>query len=239
MSEPPADIARPINRRLVVALAILALLIAALAASIAGAADWAGDALGALDRLRDFGPLGWIAFVGLQALVALIGFLPASLLGIAAGAVYGVGLGFGLAAAGVLLGAAAAFALARSAFRPMILRLLEGRATLGRFDTALARDGWRLVLLMRVSPVMPFSLTSFALGLSGIGFRAYALGTLASLPALLLYVGLGTLGAKGIESAHRGASPLHLALLGLGIAATLLLALRMGWLLARALRPIA
>lgn len=234
----PPDLARPINRWLIVALAAFGLLGAAFIASLAGAADWAGAVLGALDRLRDLGPLGWIAFVGLQALVALIGFLPASLLGLAAGAVYGIGLGFGLAAVGVLLGAAVAFALARSAFRPVILRLLEGRAALERLDTALTRDGWRLVLLMRVSPVMPFSLTSFALGLSGIDFRSYALGTLASLPALLLYVGLGTLGANGIASAHRGASPLHLILLGLGIAATLLLALRIGQLLARALRPL-
>jgi uncharacterized membrane protein YdjX (TVP38/TMEM64 family) len=222
--------------KVILVLAGFGVLGTAFLASLADAADWAAAVLDVLDSLRELGPLGWFALVGLQTLVALIGFLPASLLGLAAGAVYGVGLGFGLAASGVLIGAGVAFVLARSTLRPTIVCLLDGRAALGRFDAALTKDGWRLVLLLRVSPVMPFSLTSFALGLSGIGFRSYALGTLASLPALLLYVCIGTLGANSIATAHSGSNPLHLALLGVGIAATLLLTVRIGWMLTRAVR---
>jgi uncharacterized membrane protein YdjX (TVP38/TMEM64 family) len=215
---------------------VMAVLIAALAVSVFGAASWTGQILALLDRLRHLGPLGWLIFFGLQTLVALIGFLPASLLGLAAGAVYGVPLGFMLSAAGVLTGAVLAFILTRSAFRPAIARLIEGRARLNQLDRAVSHDGWRLVCLMRVSPVMPFSVTSYALGLTGIKFRCYAIGTLASLPALLLYVVLGTLGAHGLAAQNAGRSPLHLVLIGVGIAATVLLTLRLGQILAKALR---
>jgi uncharacterized membrane protein YdjX (TVP38/TMEM64 family) len=224
------------RRQLFLGALVVVVLVAALAVSVFGAAGWTDRILALLDQLRRLGPLGWAIFFGLQALVALIGFLPASLLGMAAGAVYGVPLGFLLAAAGVLTGAVLAFALARSAFRPGIARLVEGRARLGRMDSAVAKDGWRLVCLMRVSPVMPFSVTSYALGLTAIRFRCYALGTLASLPALLLYVVLGALGVHGLAARDAGQSPLHLALIGVGIAATLLLTLRLGQILARALR---
>lgn len=222
--------------RLGIAALIVIMLAVALTVSVFGAADWAGSILTLLDRLRDLGVLGWVIFFGLQALVALIGFLPASLLGLAAGAVYGTALGFGLSAGGVLTGAVLAFILARSMFRPAIARLISGRARLGHLDAAVARDGWRLVCLMRVSPVMPFSVTSYALGLTGIRFRCYALGTLASLPALLVYVLIGALGAHGLAAHDQGDPTLHLWLLGIGIAATLLLTLRLGQILTRTLR---
>jgi uncharacterized membrane protein YdjX (TVP38/TMEM64 family) len=69
--------------------------------------------------------------------------------------------------------------------------------TAGKYVTPrasrLAQDGWRLVCVLRVSPVMPFAMTSYALGLTGISQRAYLLGTLAALPALLGYVTVGAL----------------------------------------------
>jgi uncharacterized membrane protein YdjX (TVP38/TMEM64 family) len=225
-----------VKARLITIAAGFAILAAALALSLAGGTTWAARILGWLDRLRALGALGWVIFVVLQTLVALIGFLPASLLGLAAGAVYGIALGFGLSSIGVLLGAGAAFSLARSALRPAIVRLVARRDGLRRFDAAIMRDGWRLVLLMRVSPVMPFSITSFALGLSGIGWRDYALGTLASLPALALYVTLGALGVQGITALRTGPGWVHLVLIGAGLAATLVLTLRIGQLVARAVR---
>jgi uncharacterized membrane protein YdjX (TVP38/TMEM64 family) len=87
--------------RLGFALAGLAALGMAFLLSLANAGDWSGVVVAALNRLRTFGAIGWLAFIGLQMLVAVVGFLPASLLSLIAGAVYGVGFGFGLAAAGV------------------------------------------------------------------------------------------------------------------------------------------
>jgi uncharacterized membrane protein YdjX (TVP38/TMEM64 family) len=214
-----------------------AALLAAVAVGSLFGEQWSGAVLTVLERLRHLGWIGWLIFALLQTLVALIGILPASLLGLAAGAVYGVALGFGLSAIGIMLGAAIAFALTRSALRPAIAHKLAANQRLARLDQAVGRDGWRLVLLMRVSPVMPFSLTSYALGLSAISPRDYALGTLAALPALLLYVAIGTLSRSGLAALH-GHAPIHLVLVGVAIMATLLLSLRLGRLIANALRGV-
>ena len=212
------------------------LLAACFALSLAGSASMSGAILQGLDRLRGFGAAGALVFIALQAAVASGGVLPASLLGLAAGAIYGIGPGFGLAATGILLGAAASFGITRSALRPLVERRLAASRRLGRLDAALGRDGWRLVLLLRLSPIMPFSLTSYALGLSSVRPAAYLLGTLAALPALLLYVAMGTLGDAGLAALRRGESTLHLALLASGILATMLLTWRLGRLVSRALR---
>jgi uncharacterized membrane protein YdjX (TVP38/TMEM64 family) len=120
-------------------------------------------------------------------------------------------------------------------FREAIARQLARRPGLARFDVLLARDGWRIVCLLRISPVMPFAVTSYALGMSGVGIEAYAFGTLASLPALLGYVYVGTLAGAGLSAWTTGAAPLQWAILGFGILATLVLTLIIGRLAKRAL----
>ena len=180
---------------------------------------------GLIDQLRGEGWQGEAMFALLQALVALIGFLPASLLGIAAGATYGLWIGFGLSATGMMVGAAIAFAIARSALRPAIVRLFGHRMVLNRFDANVAHDGWRLVLMIRISPVMPFSITSYALGLSGVSLRDYLLGTTASTPALFLYVALGAMGAHSMLTV-RGNS-FYVASLVIGVLAAVAVILRL------------
>jgi uncharacterized membrane protein YdjX (TVP38/TMEM64 family) len=99
---------------------------------------------------------------------------------------------------------------------------------LRNLDARIARDGWKLVWLLRVSPIMPFSATSIALGLSAVGLRDYAIGTLASLPALCGYVFIGTLADTSLSAWAAGASPIRWALLGIGSLATLILIARFG-----------
>ncbi len=174
----------------------------------------------ALDATRNAGPAGYVAFAALTLIVAASGILPASLLGIAAGTAYGLPLGFLLAAVGTMAGAIVAFALSRSIFRDAIARQLARRPGLTNFDELLAQDGWRIVCLLRISPVMPFAATSYALGISAVGIEAYLIGTAASLPALLGYVYLGTLADAGLSAWTAGAAPLRWAMLGLGGLAT-------------------
>jgi len=99
------------------------------------------------------------------------------------------------------------------------------------------QDGWRIVALLRISPVMPFSLTSYALGFSGISFRDYFLGTLASLPALLGYVVIGALGNLGVTAQRQGAD-IHGLLLGVGVVATLTLTIHVSRMLSRVLKAV-
>lgn len=186
-------------------------------------------AVGALlDLARGSGRFGVALFVIAQVLVAVSGILPASLLGAAAGAIYGLEAGFALAAFSTLLGAYIAFAAARGFMREFAQRVLRGRPRLRELDEMLAGDGWRIVCLLRMSPVMPFSATSYALGLSSVRPTDYLIGTLAAMPALFGYVLLGSLTQDWLQAGSSGANPIRLALLGLGIVATIGLTLRLG-----------
>ncbi|HEX3535449.1 MAG TPA: VTT domain-containing protein [Stellaceae bacterium] len=190
-----------------------------------------------IDLVRSAGIVGSLLFAALQVLVAVSGAVPASLMGMAAGAVYGLVPGFVLAAFGSLLGALLAFGLSRSLFRGAIERLVSRYGSLQNLDCAVARDGWKLVFLLRLSPIMPFSATSYLLGLSSVSLVNYLIGTLASLPALFGYVFIGTLTDAGVAAWADGTDPLRWALLGLGGIATLLLTVHLGRLLAQ--RPLA
>jgi uncharacterized membrane protein YdjX (TVP38/TMEM64 family) len=178
--------------------------------------------------LRGLGLSGAILYAAVQICVAVSGVLPASLLGVAAGAIYGLVPGFLLAATSTLAGALLSFFLSRSLFRPAVENLVARRPRLRNFDALVARDGWKLVCLLRVSPIMPFSATSFVLGLSPIRLRDYAIGTLASLPALCGYVFIGTLADTGLSAWSGGAGPVRWGVLGVGALATLLLIFRLG-----------
>jgi uncharacterized membrane protein YdjX (TVP38/TMEM64 family) len=179
-----------------------------------------------LDTLRDAGHIGAAGFTIFVLVVALSGALPASLVGMAGGAVYGVGLGFILSAAGILLGAGITFALSRSLLRGSVGRWVARHELACRIDAAAARDGWKFVCLLRLSPVMPFSATSCLLGVSSIKGIDYAVGTLASLLPLLGYVFLGSIADAGISAWTRGVDPLRSGLLALGVVATLVAGLR-------------
>jgi uncharacterized membrane protein YdjX (TVP38/TMEM64 family) len=189
-------------------------------------------AIGSAERLmhvvRGLGVRGAVVFVIIQILVAVSGILPASLLGVAAGAIYGLVPGFLLAAASTLAGALFSFFFSRYLFRDTVERLAARRPRLRNLDAQIARDGWKLVCLLRVSPIMPFSATSLALGLSAISLRDYAIGTLASLPALCGYVFIGTLADTSLSAWVTGASTVRLMLIGIGVVATLALVLRLG-----------
>ena len=191
----------------------------------------------ALNTARGLGMTGWALAALAQILISLCGVLPASVGGLAAGVLYGVLPGFLLSGLGTLVGAVLAFLLARSVFRPAVGRALSRRPRLERLDEAVSRDGWRIVCLLRISPVMPFAMTSYALGLTSLALRDYLIGTLAALPALFGYVVLGHLAGAGVNTmATPGAGPLRWTLLVMAIGATGLLTLRCGWLVARVFR---
>jgi uncharacterized membrane protein YdjX (TVP38/TMEM64 family) len=207
------------------------LLLACVAASLFLPHNLASTLTTATRTLRALGPLGWLIFIAAVAFAALIGILPGALLGITAGAVYGIATGFITSAVGILAGAAAAFALSRSYARPLIAGLLGRSRRLTAFDAALTGQSWKMVALLRVSPVMPFSLTSYALGLSGIPAKSYIIGTLASLPALFGYVVIGSLGRGTLA----GGNGIHTAILIIGAAATLGLTIQLSRLAAQSL----
>jgi len=185
---------------------------------------------------RALGGMGWALAALVQVMVALCGILPASVGAFACGLAYGIGAGFLLSATATLAGAMLAFGLSRSLFRPLIVRPLARNPRIARLEQGVGRDGWRLVALLRCSPVMPFAVTSYAFGLTSISPRAYLIGTMAALPALLGYVVLGALAGAGVVAlTTRQAHAVHVALLALAIVATALLTWRIGRIIQRAM----
>jgi uncharacterized membrane protein YdjX (TVP38/TMEM64 family) len=212
-------------------------LLAGLAAAPLAAGVLAPDAARRLTEwIAELGPAGPAILLVVQALVAASGIVPASGVGIAAGALLGPVAGFCVAAAGTMVGALATFAFARTVFGARALARLGGRR-LAALDGALAQEGWRLVCLIRLSPIMPFAPTSLALGASTVRLRDYAIGTLAALPALFAYVALGALGQGGghLLSGAGAGDWLRLGMLAAGAVATVVLMLRLRRILGRAM----
>jgi uncharacterized membrane protein YdjX (TVP38/TMEM64 family) len=188
-----------------------------------------------LGRIRDLGVAGMALFSVIQVAIALSGFVPGSLIGVLAGTIYGVEGGFPLAALSTMTAALLAFQFARYVFRPLAVRVLADRACrLQDFDAVLAREGWRIVCVLRMSPIMPFAATSYALGASSVSLKDYLIGTLVSLPALFGYVVIGALANAGLGVESGGTGIVRWLLIWGGLAATIFLTWRIGRLVAAA-----
>jgi uncharacterized membrane protein YdjX (TVP38/TMEM64 family) len=97
-----------------------------------------------VQALRNLGVSGTIIVGALQVFIAVTGILPASLLGVVAGAIYGFVPGFLLVAVSTMAGAMVAFSLTRSLFRPRIVRRLRifGQQDKLRADRSKGRETW-------------------------------------------------------------------------------------------------
>jgi len=215
--DPPAagGRARGLARALaaIAALGALLLLGRLAGAQIPRFAAWV-DGLGAL------GPAVFVA--GYAA--AVVAFAPASLLTLAAGAIFGVARGTAYVFVAATLGACLAFLAARHGARALVERRIAADPRFAAIDRAIGREGRRIVLLLRLSPAFPFNLLNYALGLTSVRFADYALACIGMLPGTLAYVYLGSL-LGGVAAAASGAAPqrgpVQQALFALGLVATL------------------
>ena len=173
--------------------------------------------------IRDAGPIGVALFVAAY-IVSTVALVPGSLLTLAAGFAYGPLWGLAVVSPASVAGAAVSFLLGRTVLRQRVASRLEAMPRARAIDRAVGRDGFRLVLLLRLSPLMPFSLLNYALSLSSVSFGRYvAASFLGMLPGTFLYVYLGSLAttAAGLTAAAGSGGALRLALYGLGLAATI------------------
>lgn len=146
----------------------------------------------ALQWIQDLGPVGAIAFMAIY-IVATVAFLPGSVLTLGAGVVFGVVKGSILVFIGATLGATAAFLVGRYLARGWVAKKIEGNRKFKAIDEAVGREGFKIVLLTRLSPVFPFNLLNYAFGLTGVSLKDYFLGCIGMLPGTVMYVYLGSL----------------------------------------------
>lgn len=170
--------------------------------------------------------------------LATVALVPGSLLTLAAGAIFGLVRGTAYAFIAATAAESAAFLLARYAVRPLVERRLRGEPRFEKIDRAIAREGFRVVLLLRLSPLLPFNLLNYALGLTRVRFRDVLLSAIGMLPGTILYVYSGTvIGgvarlAAGVEVPHTTG---YYVVLALGLAATVAVTLVLTRIARRAL----
>jgi uncharacterized membrane protein YdjX (TVP38/TMEM64 family) len=157
----------------------------------------------ALQWIEELGPLGPIIFIGIY-IVATVLFLPASVLTLGAGAVFGVLLGALYVVIGATIGANLAFLIGRYLARDRVAKMIEGNAKFAAIDRAVAQEGWKIVGLIRLSPAFPFNVLNYALGLTQVSFWDNLLGTAGIVPGTFMYVYIGSLAGSlamaGMES---------------------------------------
>ena len=170
------------------------------------------------------GAAGWLVFTAAY-IVATVLLVPGSVLTLAAGTLFGVVRGSIIVLLAATAGACAAFLIARYAARDRIANRVGQDPRFAAIDRAIGRQGRRIVILLRLSPVFPFNLLNYALGLTSVRFTDYLIACVAMLPGTLLYVyygrvigdvaalAAGTTIQRGIE---------YYALLAVGLIATVI-----------------
>jgi uncharacterized membrane protein YdjX (TVP38/TMEM64 family) len=147
----------------------------------------------ALQWIQGLGPWGWAIFVLLYIATAVC-LLPAVVLTLGAGAIFGVAQGWLMVSLAATLGATAAFLIGRYFARGWVAKRIEGNPTFVAIDEAVAREGWKIVGLTRLSPAFPFNVLNYAYGVTRVSLRHYVLASwIGMMPGTLMYVYLGSL----------------------------------------------
>lgn len=188
------------------------------------ALDGRGLLANALGWVEGMGPWGPVAFMAVYA-VATVLLLPGSVLTLGAGALFGVVQGSIYVSIGSTCGAAAAFLVGRHLARDRVEAKLRGDERFAALDRAVAAEGWRIVLLTRLSPVFPFTVLNYAFGLTRVSFGAYLIASwIGMMPGTILYVFLGSAARAGVSG--RDLTAAEWGLYGVGLTATLFVTLR-------------
>lgn len=179
-----------------------------------------------LQRIRDLGPKGPFIFI-LAYMAACVFFLPGSILTLGAGAIYGPVMGTLLVSVASTAGASLAFLVGRFLARDKISSLAYKHEKFKMIDEAIGREGAKIVFLTRLSPIFPFNLLNYALGLTRVSFSSYVLASwIGMFPGTLLYVYLGSVAGEASRGGAESKSWGEWALTLLGLIATLLVTIK-------------
>ena len=143
--------------------------------------------------ISSIGLWGGVVFIGLYALCTVL-FLPGLVLTLMAGAFFGLVWGFVVVSIGSITGATLAFLIGRYLARDWVVKRITNYEKFKAIDKAIAKEGWNITFLLRLSPVFPFNLLNYALGVTEISFKDYFLASwIGMIPATVIYVYVGAL----------------------------------------------
>lgn len=145
-----------------------------------------------LEWVRGLGVWGPLV-VGALYVPATVLLVPGSVITLGAGALFGVVVGTIAVSLGSTAGACAAFWVGRTLARDWVAAKVAGNPRFKAIDRAVGRQGFKIVLLTRLSPVFPFTLLNYAFGVTEVRFTHYALASwIGMLPGTVMYVYLGS-----------------------------------------------
>lgn len=179
----------------------------------------------ALDWISSLGPWGAVSFIVLYVL-ATVFFVPGFILTLAAGVLFGVVWGSMAVSVASIAGATLAFLIGRYLARNWVAQRIQGNEKFEAIDQAVAGEGWKIVGLVRLSPVFPFNLLNYAFGITKVSFKDYFLASwIGMLPATVMYVYVGSLAGDlaTLGSQERSRTPGEWGLYLIGLVATIVL----------------
>jgi uncharacterized membrane protein YdjX (TVP38/TMEM64 family) len=187
-------------------------------------AAWLHEVVHWMREIQGAGWVGWLIFIALYAAACLL-FVPGSVLTLGAGAVYGFWLGSLLVLVGNGLGSLLSLLLTRYLFRGWTKKIFARHAKLRAIEDAVETGGWKIVCLARLSPIMPYSLINYGLGVTKISVLQFLFATeVGAIPSTGLYVYLGKLAGNLSQlgpDLHRH-RPLEWIFQGVGLVLTII-----------------
>jgi uncharacterized membrane protein YdjX (TVP38/TMEM64 family) len=143
--------------------------------------------------VKGMGPMGGVLYAVFYIAGTAL-FFPGLPLTLGAGFIYGAVIGTLVVSPASVAGASLAFFIARYLARDWVTRRLKKYPQAAAIDRAIEKNGFKVVILLRLQPVIPFNMLNYALGLTSIRWRDYALASwIGMLPATILYVYLGSI----------------------------------------------
>jgi uncharacterized membrane protein YdjX (TVP38/TMEM64 family) len=181
--------------------------------------EWFAALQGQVTNLGVIGPI--VVAIAYTTMTVLL--IPGSALTIGAGTLFGLSTGVVVAIIGANLGALCSFLLARSYMREKVAKWAKANPKFAALDQAIGQNGFKMVFLSRLSPVLPFTMLNYLLGLTTVRTSSYVLANLLGmLPGTILYVYIGATARDALEGGASGCTgTLQLALKIVGLLATL------------------
>ncbi|PSO70329.1 MAG: hypothetical protein BRC37_15830 [Cyanobacteria bacterium QH_3_48_40] len=146
----------------------------------------------ALQWIDSLGAVGVIAFI-LLYIIAVVAFLPASILTLGSSVIFGVVLGSFYVFISATIGATAAFLVGRYLARGWVAKKIAGNRRFQAIDQAVGKEGLKIVLLTRLSPIFPFNLLNYAFVVTEVFLKDYVIGKVGIIFGTIMYVYLGSL----------------------------------------------
>lgn len=146
--------------------------------------------------LSSLGYLAYPAFISIYLSATLVG-LPAIFLFLTAGSLFGFVPALVVVSVADTLSIAICYQLGKTVARKKVSKWIARRPHWGEFDRAVAKKGWKIVFLTRLSPIVPSNVLNYGFSLTKIDFWQYLfVSWLAMLPVIGLYVYLASMGTN-------------------------------------------